>query len=878
MERDTMGKESLEPRVKEVAIELRRRFTRPGEDVFESAEWELRKARIQGDGGDVVFEQDDVEVPKSWSPLASNIVASKYFRGHLGTPSRETSVRQLISRVVDKLRDWGREGGYFARPELESTFADELTYVLLHQKACFNSPVWFNLGVVEPNGQPVPQQASACFINSVDDSMGSIMDLAKVEAMLFKGGSGAGSNVSTIRSSREKLAGGGMASGPVSFMKGYDSFAGVIRSGGKTRRAAKMVILNADHPDVLDFVHCKADEERKAWALIDAGYDGRFNVAGGAYDSIQYQNANHSVRVSDGFMRGVETGGPWQTRAVVSGEVVDTLDARDVMQEIATAAHVCGDPGLQYDTTINRWNPVKNTGRINATNPCSEFIFLDDTACNLASLNLLQFCDQDGSFAVEDFRHAVDVLTLAMEIVVDFADYPTEKIARNSHLLRPLGLGYANLGALLMQRGLAYDSDEGRNLAAAITSLMCGQAYRRSSEIARRMGPFAEFEKNRVPFLEVMSLHREYAERIPTAGIPQDLHAASQLVWLEVLELGRRYGYKNAQTTVIAPTGTIAFMMDCDTTGIEPELALVKYKQLVGGGVLKIVNQTVPRALARLGYTESQIAEVLEYIDEHDTIEGAPQLADEHLPVFDCAFRAPRGGRSIPYMGHIRMMAAVQPFLSGGISKTVNMPREATVEDIEDAYMQGWKLGLKCLAIYRDASKRTQPLTTRAEEEPAKEEAVPRRRRLPDVRSAVTHKFSIAGHDGYLTVGQYEDGEPGEMFLKMAKEGSTISGLMDSVAVVTSMALQHGVPLKTLVDKLSHKRFEPSGFTQNSEIPFAKSVMDYVFRWMGFQYLKEEAPVVGQEDAPPCMSCGTIMTRAGACYLCPTCGESGGCG
>jgi ribonucleoside-diphosphate reductase alpha chain len=915
MESDTLGKESLQPRVNGVEIELRRRFTRPGEDVYDSTEWELRKARIQGDAGDVVFEQDGVEVPKSWSSLASNIVASKYFRGHLGTPSRETSVRQLISRVVDKLRDWGREGGYFASPEQESAFADELTYILLHQKACFNSPVWFNLGVVEPDGQAVPQQASACFINSVDDSMGSIMDLAKVEAMLFKGGSGTGSNLSTIRSSREKLAGGGVASGPVSFMKGYDSFAGVIRSGGKTRRAAKMVILNADHPDVLDFVRCKADEERKAWALIDGGYDGRFNVAGGAYDSIQYQNANHSVRVSDGFMRGVETGGPWQTRAVVSGEVVDTLDARDVMQEIATAAHVCGDPGLQYDTTINRWNPVKNTGRINATNPCSEFIFVDDTACNLASLNLLQFCDEDSRFQVEDFRHAVDVLILAMEIVVDFADYPTEKIARNSHLLRPLGLGYANLGALLMQQGLAYDSDEGRNVAAAITSLMCGQAYRRSAEIARRMGPFAEFEKNRVPFLEVMSLHREYAERIPPAGIPQDLHGASQLVWLEVLELGRRYGYKNAQTTVIAPTGTIAFMMDCDTTGIEPELALVKYKQLVGGGMLKIVNQTVPRALARLGYAESQIAETLEYIDEHDTIEGAPQLGDEHLPVFDCAFRAARGGRSIPYMGHIRMMAAVQPYLSGGISKTVNMPKEATVEDIEDAYLQGWKLGLKCLAIYRDGSKRTQPLTTRAEEEPAKQEAVPRRRRLPDVRSALTHKFSIAGHDGYLTVGQYEDGQPGEVFLKMAKEGSTISGLMDSVAVVTSMALQHGVPLKTLVDKLSHKRFEPSGFTQNSEIPFAKSVMDYVFRWMGFQYLKEETPVrdaqeedaaevgldepekgsservvpirggshderafVGQEDAPPCMSCGTIMTRAGACYLCPTCGESGGCG
>jgi ribonucleoside-diphosphate reductase alpha chain len=900
------------------AIEVRRLHTRPGEDVFDSVEWDVRTARIQSDGGEVVFEQTDVEVPASWSSLASNIVASKYFRGHLGTPARERSVRQLIGRVVETLRTWGRDGGYFADEEAESAFADELTHLLLHQKACFNSPVWFNLGVVEPDGRKIPQQASACFINSVEDSMTSIMDLAKTEAMLFKGGSGTGTNLSTLRSSKEKLAGGGMASGPVSFMRGFDSFAGVIRSGGKTRRAAKMVILNADHPDVLEFIRCKAEEEKKAWALIDSGYDGRFNVSGGAYESIQYQNANHSVRVSDAFMKAVERDAVWQTRAVTTGEVMETYPARDVLREIAEATHVCGDPGLQYDTTINRWNPVKNTGRINATNPCSEFIFLDDTACNLASLNLLGFADERGRFRTDDFRHAVDVLILAMDIIVDFADYPTEKIARNSHLLRPLGLGYANLGALLMRSGLAYDSDEGRNLAAAITSLMSGRAYLRSAEIARRLGPFAESERNRAPFLEVIGLHREYAERVSHAGVPEDLWQAARDSWREALELGRRHGYKNAQVTVIAPTGTIAFMMDCDTTGIEPDIALVKYKQLVGGGVLKIVNNTVAGALRNLGYSEADIRAIVTHIDSTDGIEGAPSLRDEHLPVFDCAFPSRRGGRSIQYMGHVRMMAAVQPFLSGGISKTVNMPRDATVLDIAEAYVQGWKLGLKSLAIYRDGSKRTQPLTTRAEEPvPAAAPVVepkPHRRKLPDVRQALTHKFSIAGHDGYITVGLYEDGQPGEMFLKMAKEGSTISGLMDSVAIMTSIALQYGVPLKALVDKFSHTRFEPSGFTQNPDIPYAKSVTDYVFRWLGLAFLRENSAdesaeagepeagaaaaaaardrvvpirggsdvdrdfVLGQSDAPPCMSCGAIMTRAGACYVCSTCGETGGCG
>jgi ribonucleoside-diphosphate reductase alpha chain len=613
------------------SIEVRRYFTRPGEDVYSSVEWTTHTAQIQNEAGELVFEQKDVEVPLGWSPLATNIVASKYFRGHLDSPRRERSVRQLIGRVVETLGRWGREGDYFADEAQEQTFRDELTHLLLHQKACFNSPVWFNLGVVGPDGRPIPQQASACFINSVEDSMSSIMALAKTEAMLFKGGSGTGTNLSTLRSSREPLAGGGIASGPVSFMRGYDSFAGVIRSGGKTRRAAKMVILNTDHPDILDFVRCKSEEEKKAWALIDAGYDGLFNVPGGAYESVQYQNANHSVRVTDSFMRAVETKGVWQTRAVTTGEVMDSYQAQDILSEIADATYVCGDPGVQYDTTINRWNPVKNTGRINATNPCSEFIFLDDTACNLASLNLLGFCDAQGEFQVEDFRQAVDVVTLAMEIIVDFADYPTERIAQNSHALRPLGLGYANLGALLMLNGLAYDSDEGRNLAAAVTSLMCGEAYLRSAEIAARVGPFAKFDENRPPFLEVIGLHQEYAHRISEQGVPADLYRAARDVWSEALDLGRSVGYRNAQVTVLAPTGTIAFMMDCDTTGIEPDIALVKYKQLVGGGLLKIVNRTVPGALRNLGYTEQEVAEIIRYIDENDTIEGAPGLLEEHL-------------------------------------------------------------------------------------------------------------------------------------------------------------------------------------------------------------------------------------------------------
>jgi ribonucleoside-diphosphate reductase alpha chain len=892
-------------------LSIPRLFTRPGRDVFESVDWERRTAKITDERGQVIFEQTDCELPASWSQLATNVVVSKYFRGHVGTPEREHSVKQLIGRVVGKLHEWGQQSGYFRTPADGECFKDELSHLLLHQKMAFNSPVWFNLGV-----KGAPQQASACFINSVSDTMESIMDLAKTEAMLFKGGSGTGSNLSSIRSSKEKLAGGGTASGPVSFMKGYDAFAGVVKSGGKTRRAAKMVILNVDHPDILEFIRSKAQEEKKAWSLIDTGYDGGFNVPGGAYDSVFFQNANHSVRVTDAFMRSALDDRAWHTRSVLSGEPLEKHDARRLMNEIAEAAHVCGDPGMQYDTTINDWNPVKASGRITASNPCSEYMFLDDTACNLASLNLMTFLDEEGNFDVPAFRRAVAITILAQEIMVDHADYPTSVIARNSHLFRPLGLGYANLGALLMAQGLAYDSEEGRNLAAAITSLMCGEAYRTSAEVAGAMGPFPRYRMNRKPFLHVIGMHQAAALTIRSAGVPANLWQGARDVWGEALELGRKHGYKNAQVTVLAPTGTIAFMMDCDTTGVEPDIALIKYKKLVGGGLLKIVNNTVPMALRRLGYGEAESQRITAHIDENETIEGAPDLEEQHLPVFDCALRPVNGKRSIHWMGHIRMMGAVQPFLSGAISKTVNLPADASVEDMTDAYIEGWKLGLKALALYRDGSKRTQPLNT-AKEKPAEgpgaaEARRPVRRKLPDERQAVTHKFSIAGHEGYLTIGLYEDGSPGEIFLKMAKEGSTISGLMDTIATMTSIALQYGVPLKALVDKFSHTRFEPAGFTNNREIPIAKSIADYVFRYLGNRFLHDEAEVpdeqvtqaesvgleaspraavaggsgsrstlplsvVNQADAPSCMDCGSIMIRNGACYKCPNCGSTSGC-
>lgn len=898
---------SREPSVR--GLEVPRHFSRAGDDPFDSVDWELRTARIANEQGQTLFEQTDCEIPRSWSQLATNVVVSKYFRGHVGTPERERSVKQLVGRVVGRIHEWGSKSGYFASEEAGAAFRDELAWLLVNQRLSFNSPVWFNLGV-----EGTPQQASACFINSVEDTMDSIMDLAKTEAMLFKGGSGTGSNLSKIRSSREPLAGGGTASGPVSFMRGFDAFAGVVKSGGKTRRAAKMVILNVDHPDIREFIHSKADEEKKAWSLIDAGYDGGFNVPGGAYDSIYYQNANHSVRVTDGFMRAVLDDRSYETRAVTTGQVMDTLRAREVMNEMAEAAHVCGDPGIQYDTTINRWNPCKASGRIHSSNPCSEYMFLDDTACNLASLNLMRFVDENGAFEVEAFRRAVAVAILAMEILVDHADYPTQKIARNSHLYRPLGLGYANLGALLMSSGLPYDSDAGRNLAAAITSLMCGEAYATSAEIAGAMGPFPRYRMNRKPFLEVIDMHRAAAESLSPDGVPADLLRASRDAWKHARETGERSGFKNAQVTVLAPTGTIAFMMDCDTTGVEPDIALVKYKKLVGGGMLKIVNNTVPMALRKIGYDETQTAAIIAHVDSNETIEGAPGLRDEHLPVFDCAFRARNGTRSIHWMGHVRMMGAVQPFLSGAISKTVNLPEDASADDIMMAYIEGWKLGLKALAVYRDGSKRTQPLNAGKDEKKATvTEIRPQRRKLADERQALTHKFSIAGHEGYLTVGTYEDGAPGEIFLKMAKEGSTVSGLMDTIATMTSIALQYGVPLKALVDKFSHTRFEPAGFTNNREIPIAKSVTDYVFRYLGNRFLSGEAVVadeqetdaeaaglstplravvaggsgirpegtvygiINQADAPSCSDCGSIMIRNGACYKCPNCGGTSGC-
>ncbi len=887
-------------------VELKRHFTRPGRHPYDLLTWEKRKATITSSTGEVLFEQDGVEFPSTWSQLATNVVVSKYFKGGLGTPQRETSLKQVIDRVVRTISAWGKEQGYLADPETVEIFEMELTHVLVNQLAAFNSPVWFNVGIEK---RP---QCSACFINSVEDTMDSILNLAHTEGMLFKYGSGTGTNFSTLRSSKEKLSTGGTPSGPVSFMKGFDAFAGVIKSGGRTRRAAKMVILNVDHPDILEFIESKEKEERKAWKLIEAGYDGSFG--GEAYSSVFFQNSNNSVRVTDEFMKAVEEDREWPTRAVTTGEVVETFRARDLMKKIARAAHLCGDPGLQFDTTVNKWHTCKASGRINASNPCSEFMFLDDSACNLASLNLMKFRKPDGTFDIPAFRQAVRIMLLAQEIIVDPAFYPTEPIERNSKLFRPLGLGYANLGALLMSLGLPYDSREGNNYAAALTSLLTGEAYKVSAEIAAAVGPFQEFEKNRQSMLEVMELHRKAALEIGSDGVPAELLDSARSVWSTVVEEGSLFGFRNAQVTVLAPTGTIGFMMDCDTTGIEPDIALVKFKKLVGGGLLKIVNQTVPMALKRLGYTDDQVTDIMAWLEEHGTIEGAPGLREEHLPVFDCALRPRKGTRSISYMGHLRMMAAVQPFLSGAISKTVNLPENTTPEEIERVYMDAWRMGLKAVAIYRENSKRTQPLST-SEEEKTQPAARPRRRRLPMTRKSLTHKFSIGGHEGYITVGMYDDGKPGEMFVKMAKEGTVVSGLMDSLATVTSIALQYGVPLEVLVAKFAHTRFEPSGITPNPEIRFAKSIMDYVGRWLALTFLppekqpvgkgmwhplenhedeegsggkaaaalpsgaggNEEAAFVPQADAPVCDRCGSLMIRNGSCYKCPNCGETSGC-
>ena len=909
-------------------LEFRRRFTDGRVSPFDAVEWDRRTALIGNDKGQVIFRQEDVEAPKTWSQTATNIVASKYFHGKPDTHERETSVRQLIGRVVDTIVRWGEEGGYFANAESKGAFRDELAHLLVEQKMAFNSPVWFNVGV-----QAKPQ-CSACFINSVQDNMDSIMNLAKTEGMLFKWGSGTGTNFSSLRGSRESLSGGGIASGPVSFMKGFDAFAGVIKSGGKTRRAAKMVILNVDHPDISDFIDSKRKEEQKAHVLIEQGYDPA--IDGEAYSSVFFQNANHSVRVTDEFMRAVEEDRDWWTRNVTDGKPVEKFSARELLHKMAESAWQCGDPGMQYDTTINRWHTSKATDRIYASNPCSEYMFLDDTACNLASLNLLKFLGSNGQFDTDGFRHAVDITITAQEILVDNASYPTEKIARNSHDYRPLGIGYANLGALLMSLALPYDSEGGRDFCGAITALMTGESYAQSARIAERMGPFGGYPRNRESMLDVIRMHRDSLRPIKEENVQPSLLRGAQESWDDALALGEKFGYKNSQVSVLAPTGTIGFMMDCDTTGIEPDLALVKQKRLVGGGVIKIVNNTVPAALMRLGYLPEQVAEIVDYIDANAKIEGAPGLKPEHLPVFDCSLTPMGGGRSISWRGHLHMMAAAQPFLSGAISKTINMPEESTVDDIMEAYMESWKLGIKAVAIYRDNSKRSQPLSAagkKEEEKPAAVEAAPakaeapspeqqelftgaKRRKLPSERNSITHKFSIGGHEGYLTVGKYEDGAPGEIFIKMAKEGSTLSGIMDAFALSVSIALQYGVPLRALVDKFVNSRFEPSGYTGNPKIHYAKSVVDYIGRWLGSKFISPDYPdgsiaaekvgslsvaagtlqeslpkkVVNSKeipysrvtddmilDAPYCSECGMLMTPNGSCYKCSNCGSTSGC-
>ena len=855
------------------AVPVERRFSRPGQSPFDGLAWEKRHARIGAEGGKTIFEQEDVEVPSSWTQLATNVVVSKYFYGEPGTPQRETSVRQLIHRVCRTIADWGRQDGIFATDADADCFYDELATLCVKQYGAFNSPVWFNVGLRQQYGidgsegnfhwdataeQPARTlrsyeypQASACFIQSVGDSMEEIMALASAEAMLFKYGSGTGSDLSTLRSSREKLNGGGTPSGPVSFMRVFDQVAAVIKSGGKTRRAAKMQSLRCDHPDIEEFIECKPAEERKAWALIEQGYDGSFN--GEAYSSVMFQNANLSVRATDAFMQAAVDEKDWTTRAVTTGEPVETLKARKLLKGIAEGTHICGDPGMQFHTTINTWHTCPESGEINASNPCSEYMFLNDSACNLASLNLMKFRQADGSFDTESFSAAARLFIIAQEILVDHASYPSAEICRNSHDYRPLGLGYANLGALLMSLGLPYDSDGGRATAAAITSVMCGSAYSASAELAGCVGPFAGYGPNAEAMQKVIGMHREAVGEIAAGDCPADLLAAARSAWDAAYAAGQANGYRNAQVCVLAPTGTIGFMMDCDTTGIEPDIALVKYKQLAGGGMFKLVNNTVPLALERLGYSTTQVAEIIEHIDSNDTIEGAAALDDKHLPVFDCAFKPANGNRSIHYMGHIRMMAAVQPFLSGAISKTVNVPKEATVQEIMDLYIDAWKLGLKAVAVYRDGSKRIQPLSVNktASAEATSEELVhispeqleqarrtPHRRRLPATRPSVTHKFDVANHEGYLTVGLYEDGGPGEVFISMAKEGSTVGGMMDAFATAVSLCLQYGVPLEALVKKFSHQRFDPSGMTGNRDIPFAKSIVDYIFRWMGLAFLE----------------------------------------
>jgi ribonucleoside-diphosphate reductase alpha chain len=845
------------------ALSIRRRFTTPGVHPFDTVEWELRDARI-GHGDKVAFEQTDVEFPSAWSQNATNIVAQKYFRGQLSSPARERSVKQMIGRVAGTIADWGRSRGYFATAEDGDSFEAELTYVLLHQMAAFNSPVWFNCGW-HPEDSP-KNQMSACFILSVDDSMESILDWNTKEGLIFRGGSGSGINLSKIRGSMEPLSKGGTASGPVSFMRGADAWAGSIKSGGGTRRAAKMVVLDVDHPDIREFIWCKAKEEDKAAALRDAGFD--MSIDGEGFYSIQYQNANNSVRLNDDFMRAVENDEDWHLIARTTGEPIgDPIPARELMREISEAAWRCADPGVQYDTTINQWHTSPNSGRINASNPCSEYMHVDNSACNLASINLMKFRRPDGSLDVDAFQHTVDVVFLAQEIIVGPSSYPTEEIAVNARAFRQLGLGYANLGAYLMSNGMPYDSDAGRGTAAAITALMTGRGYAQSAKVAAAIGPYERYEENRDAHNNVMRMHRDASYAIPDSTLADTaLLEAARASWEEAVELGEVHGYRNAQATVLAPTGTISFLMDCDTTGVEPDFSLVKFKELVGGGQMTIVNRTIPMAMRTLGYSDEQIEQIEAHINEHGTIVGAPELAAEHLPVFDVAV----GERAISHMGHIKMMGAVQPFLSGAISKTVNLPQTASVEDIADAYIEAWRCGVKALAIYRDGSKTAQALRTDAQQgvstesiaeavaeavegmytqeqldaaiakavTKAKADVGPARKRMPVERQSITHKFSIGGHEGYITAGVYDDGSVGEIFLTdVGKEGSALRGMMNSFATAISIALQYGVPLETLVQKFSYMRFDPEGITQNPEIPFAKSMPDYIMRWLASRFL-----------------------------------------
>jgi ribonucleoside-diphosphate reductase alpha chain len=894
------------------SVGVDRYFTIPGRDPFEEVEWEIRDAFIPGKDKPA-FDQKQVEFPKFWSQTATNIVAQKYFRGRLGSAERESSVKQMIGRVVDTIGGWGRAGGYFATDEEADTFEAELKAILANQYASFNSPVWFNVGFEEK------PQCSACFILSVDDSMESILDWIRREGIIFRGGSGSGVNLSRLRSSKEQLSKGGYASGPVSFMRGADASAGTIKSGGKTRRAAKMVVLDVDHPDVEEFIWCKAKEEEKARVLEQAGYD--MSLDSPDWASIQYQNANNSVRVTDAFMEAAQSGNEWNLTGRTDGTVVDTVDARGLLRQIAEAAWKCADPGVQYDTTINAWHTSPNSGRINASNPCSEYMHLDDSACNLASLNLMKFRREDGELDVEAFQHAVDVVFLAQEIVVGYSSYPTPEIEQNAKAYRELGLGYANLGALLMARGLPYDSDKGRAYAAAITALMTGRSYRKSAQVAARMGPHAGYQQNAAAMIGVIAKHRAAVGNIQHSdSVPADLLSAARQAWDDALDLGEVSGFRNAQATVLAPTGTISFMMDCDTTGVEPDFSLVKSKKLVGGGEITIVNKTVPMALEQLGYAPSEVEEVVAYIDERNTIVGAPYVKAEHYPVFDCAI----GDRAIHYSGHVKMMGAVQPFISGAISKTVNMPEEVTVDDVAQLIADAWRLGVKAIAIYRDNCKVAQPLSGQSSSKGAESAQLPavpptpltQRRRLPEDRTEIGRKFRVGDYEGYIHVGLYEDGTPGDIFVDIAKDGTTMAGLMNSLMIAVSMGLQYGVPPEVYVSKLSHMRFEPSGLTNDADIRTAKSIVDYIFRWFGKKFLtpeqQEEAgilspevkarlaeryssgdaapaapaesPPPGQtalfnswEDAVECAKCGGRMVRTGSCYTCRDCGTNTGC-